>query len=527
MDMATQLQPRGMASSDKQELRSKDVAIETLEWRLQASEGELLVLRQRVAELEEGKRAMEMDMALVREEASRSLKGMVEAQRDRKKEEVGHRQRVGQLELQVGCQVEELHHLRLQLAEEAKAHRDDVQVTERRAQSQLRQLRLQLRQAQGERGMARWASQPDVSSQLPPLPGYNTLSPRSPAVHAHLPLLKTVSEGPPPTYQQTTGHTGFTLPRSPLQRAPVTFHTGVSAFHGHLCYFSSFMTNQIHAYNTSVGAWHLLPTCPVSNFGLEVVNELVTTIGGRLATAAAGADSTSLCTNKVFSLLQDEGDGGEGERGEGGTWVETVAAMTLPRAQPATASNSRLVIVAGGEVGDHKSFITDIEVLLLETNTWCRVSGSPLGNYSWLTAVLCGEQLYLVEGLGSRERDRAHSLHMGALVESIVEQPTPRSRKTSAGNLPWKRVKHAPASNTTCVCARGRLIAVGGIDTDGKTTNEIWALNESSGSWGKVGSLKSRRYRSLVGVTATGSLLVIGGLTKTRLTDHIEVFDTF
>ena len=88
-------------------------------------------------------------------------------------------------------------------------------------------------------------------------------------------------------------------------------------------------------------------------------------------------------------------------------------------------------------------------------------------------------------------------------------------------------MKHAPASNTTCVCAKGKLIAVGGIDAEGKTTNEIWAFNESSNSWSKVGTLKSHRYRSLVGVTATGSLLIIGGLTKTRLTDHMEVFDTF
>ena len=513
------------------EMRSKDVAMETLQWRLKGSEGEAVALRQRMWQLEEAGREREVRMALLQEEASHSLSSMVAAQRERRREEERRSEKLQQLELQVASQAEELSHLRLQLTEEIQAHRYDVADCNSRAQAHIHKLEAELRAATGERdrAMEKSASQPNiVSLSYPPLSSRHRPS-------QHPPLLRTVSEDPPSFPSQlspfhtlqplsrTYGHSSYTLPRlqSQYERAPATFHTGVSTFHGCICYFSSFMTNQIHAYDTAEGAWQLLPECPVSNFGLEVIGGLITTIGGRLATTHS---QKSECTNRLLSLKEEEGAG----PGDGGRrWVEKLPAMTLPRAQPATTSNRRLVIVAGGEMGDHKSFIANIEVLLLETGAWSRVSASPLGNYSWLTAVLCEGQLVLVEGSGARERDKVHTLPMGALVQALQEQTAGDTGATKPANLPWKRVRQTPASNTTCVWAKGKLIAVGGIRSDGKSTNEIWAYNESADLWKSIGNLKSHRYRALVGVTATGSLLVIGGLTKTKLTDRMEVFDSF
>ena len=497
-------------------IAAKDEVIVSLKRMVERLEGE-------VGQLEEEKREMKLQMSLVREEASRSLTSMVEAQQDRRREEEVYRERKEQLEVQVVSQARELGHLREQLAEEAQAHREDVAESERRARDQRRRLEAQLRRA---KAMGKSVSQPNISSigqsNHTPLPLLSLLLPRSPRVEvtrvrAHQPLLNTLSEDLP-SYQQSVAHSTSTMPRSPYQRAPATFHTGVTAFHGHLCYFSSFMMRQIHVYDTALGAWQLLPTCPVSNFGLEIVNNMVTTIGGRLAT---GTPST--CTAKLFSLSRPNGRNGDGGRAE--QWAEKAPPMTIARSQVATASNSRLVIVVGGEIGDYKTFIADIEVLLLETNTWFRVGGSPLGNYSSLSAMLCEERLYLVEGCGVRERDRAHSLHTGALVESIRETSSTAHSKRS--QLPWRKIKPVPVSHTTCTCSRGKLLAVGGINGNGQSTNEIWEYVEGGDRWKTIGNLKTFRYRSLVGVTATGSLLVIGGLTKTKLTNCMEIFDAF
>ena len=503
-----------VADSDREEfegqLRLKDDVIQAKEAglallgkRVKGLESEVGMLWERLGKMGEEKREMEMKMVLVQEEASRSLTSMVAAQRERRREERRNRETREQLELQVTMQAEELVHLRLQLREEAQAHRDDVEAV----QKELRRMRAQLDRVKGLRMMS--ASQPSIPLH------YSTLHTGS-SPRQHQPLLHTVSDVPPSYYQsigQATPPQATPTNHTSYQRAPATFHTGVTAFHGHLCYFSSFMTTDIHVYDTVVGAWHILPGCPVTNFGLEVVRGSVTTIGGRLVT------ESTLCTTQLFSLSQ-------GGRGERGLWVAKLPSMRLARVQPATTSNSRLVIVAGGEVGDHKTFIADIEVLLLETEQWTHVASSPLGNYSWLTAVLCGDQLYLLEGNGARERDNLHALHMGALVETLLD-PVARQQRGKRGGLPWKQVQPAPASNTTCVCAKGQLVVVGGIDQSGKSTNQIWAFDRSKDTWKTIGSLKSHRYRSLVGVTATGSLLVIGGLTKTNFTDQMEIFDSY
>ena len=475
-------------------LLEKEQVISSLERRVKVLEREVGVVWERLGRMGEEKREQEMKMVLVQEQASRSLASMVAARQEQRREDERRRERFQQLEMQVGMQAEELGHLRAQLAEETAAHRQDVAETERRARQQVERLRLQLRRA---RGLGLSASQPSIPSH------YNTLPPTS--SHPHQPLLHTTSVGPP-SYQQSTT---LATP-TPYQRAPATFHTGVATFHGHLCYFSSFMTTQIHVYDTALGAWQLLPRCPVTNFGLEVVKKQVTTIGGRLVT------ETSLCTSQLFSLSPGESE-----------WQPKLPSMKLARGQPATTCNSRLLVVAGGEMGDKTTFIADIEVFDQETDQWSQLASSPLGNYSWLTAVICRDHLYLLEGSGARERDYLHTLHMGALVESIRDH-TPSARpKVKRAGLPWKQVKSPPVSNTTCVCAKERLLVVGGIDTAGKTTSQVWAMADGGERWKAVGSLKSQRYRSLVSVTATGSLLVIGGLTKTRFTDHMEIFDAF
>ena len=328
-------------------ISSKDEVIAKLEKRVQLLENEVGVVWERLGRMGEEKREQEMRMVLVEEEAGRSLTSMVAAQRGRRRGEKGGREREEQLRLQVAVQGEEVGHLKEQLGEEIAAHREDVTECERRWREKVERLTAQLQRA---RGLGMSASQPNIPSH------YNTLPPSSPwsPQREHRPLQMTVSAGPP-SYQQSTGQAPPS-PRPHPQKAPAAFHTGVATFHGHLCYFSSFMSTQVHVYDTALGAWQLLPPTPVSNFGLQVVNQQVTTIGGRLVT------KSSLCTTQLFSLSPPSPLSPSSRRER--EWAATLPSMRLARSQPATTGNSHLVIVAGGEVGDHKTFIADIEVRL-------------------------------------------------------------------------------------------------------------------------------------------------------------------
>ena len=196
--------------------------------------------------------------------------------------------------------------------------------------------------------------------------------------------------------------------------------------------------------------------------------------------------------------------------------------MALARAQPATACNEHLLLIAGGEIGERRTFIADIEVLDLRAMVWSKVASSPLGSCHRLSAVVCGTQLYLVEARKGTEKDRIHTLPL----EDIQLTLQTRGRRTRSHGLPWKPLKYVPASNSTCASVSGTFIAVGGIDERGGSTNQIWAFNESTERWRSVGKMKTARYRSLVGVAHNSTLFVVGGLTKTGSTAETEVFSS-
>lgn len=517
----------------QQEVREKDAAVARLQWQLQGERSEALVLRQQLSHQEENVKTCRAQLVLVREEASKCLTSMVEAQQH-SRQALEH---VQQLEQQVGAQSEEVEHLTQQLVEEVAAHRADVQEVEKRLNSIIQSLREELRVATRgrQRGpvkkppISKSVSQPQIPSlfspsphpalgkthSVDPPPGPHPATP--PAPHSATP------PGPYPTMPPSMTPVPLTsrqLAPQGMQAAPAMFHTGVSASHQHMCYFSSFLTNEIRAYNTDDGQWQLLPKCPVRDFGLEVVGARVTVIGGRLANA-----HHENCTKQLLNLVVG-GDGGRrqsGGREKEGVWREELPEMALARAQPATACNEHLLIIAGGEIGERRTFIADIEVLDLRAMVWSKVASSPLGSCHRLSAVVCGTQLYLVEARRGVEKDRIHSLPLEDIQHTLQ---TRGGRRTRSHGLPWKPLKYVPASNSTCASVSGTLIAVGGIDERGGSTNQIWAFNESTERWKSVGKMKTARYRSLVGVAHNSTLFVVGGLTKTGSTAETEVFSS-
>lgn len=514
----------------QQEVREKDAAVAKLQWQLQGERSETLVLRKQLSQQEENVKTCQVQMALVREEASKCLISMVEAQQHWRRS----LEHVQQLERQVVAQSEEVEHLTQQLREEVEAHRGDMQELEDRLNSIILSLREQLRVATSGRQRAAARNTPlHKSISQPQIP---SLFSSSPSPHAALSKTQSVDPSPvqagplapfqtmPPATALVPPHSRNLAPQG-TQRAPSMFHTGVSASHQHMCYFSSFLTNEILAYNTDNGQWQLLPKCPVSDFGLEVVNARVTIIGGRLATTHAHQEN---CTNQLLSLVRREGQGNGGRRGSGGreiedAWREELPEMALARAQPATACNEHLLIVAGGEIGERRTFIADIEVLDLQTRVWSKVASSPLGSCHRLSAVVCHRKVYLVEARRGTEKDRIHALPLEEIQRSLQARG---GKRTQSHGLPWKLLKNVPASNSTCTSVSGSLMAVGGIDGLGGSTNQIWAFNESSERWRLVGRMKTARYRSLVGVAHNSTLFVVGGLTKTGVTDKTEVFTT-
>ena len=55
---------------------------------------------------------------------------------------------------------------------------------------------------------------------------------------------------------------------------------GAAVAHGNLAYFNARNSHEVFAYNSENNDWSKRPECPERNFGLAVVNNLLTAVGG-------------------------------------------------------------------------------------------------------------------------------------------------------------------------------------------------------------------------------------------------------
>ena len=574
----------------RKEVRERQSAIEQQQWQLAAERSQALVMRNKLSQQESELRACRMQLDPLQEEAGKCLHSMVEAQRQyRRQAECAEQlktevqvkdEELGHLRQQLDEEVK-AHHYDVEEVE------NRLTVRMRGIYAELREAKEEGQRGRGwwwdqkrKENLYKSISHPQLPSLFPP-PSPSSLfspfspfspstpsspfSPSSPAPspykrkHAPLVLAQSLDELPSParlpvpsrTLPQPTKNT-TTFPHSASQgfqnssnllpqgsgksielspqgiiRVPYALHTGVSVTHKNTIYFNSLLTNQIVSYRTEDSKWKELPRCPVNAFGLEVIDERVTLIGGRLGDASS--NDAGECSSKLLSLVErgegeEEEGGGEGAGG-GMCWREVVPRMSLARSQPATACNQRLLVVAGGKVGnDRQMLIADIEVLDLGTAVWAKLSCSPIGNCTLLSAVLTPGRLYLVEGRCSGEKDVLHSVPEEELRNALRKRA---GRRTLTHELTWKLVQQVPACNSTYANVGGKLVAVGGIDKAETSTNQIWAYQASSKKWRVIGRMKKARYYSMLGADSNSTLFVAGGLQKVGLIKTMEVFALF
>ena len=110
------------------------------------------------------------------------------------------------------------------------------------------------------------------------------------------------------------------------REAPCRMVRDAAVAHGSLAYFSSKNSYDVFAYNLENNDWSELPECPQSDFGLAVVNNLVTAVGGV---------SGGQCTNHLSNY-------------SGGRWVTVFPPMPTKRRWPAVISAENYLIAAGG-----------------------------------------------------------------------------------------------------------------------------------------------------------------------------------
>ena len=90
------------------------------------------------------------------------------------------------------------------------------------------------------------------------------------------------------------------------RNAPCEMTRGAAVADGNLAYFRTGNSDDVFMYNSENDDWSKLPKCPQNNFGLAVMNNLITAVGGVLVDGQ--------CTNCLSSF-------------SGGKWVTVFPPM--------------------------------------------------------------------------------------------------------------------------------------------------------------------------------------------------------
>ena len=284
------------------------------------------------------------------------------------------------------------------------------------------------------------------------------------------------------------------------RNAPCDMERGAAVAHGSVGYFSSEYSRDVFAYDSEKDDWSKLPECPQRSFGLAVINNLLTAVGGK----ASGLFSGGL-TNRLVSF-------------NGSKWVTIFPPMPTKRDRLAVISAQNYLIVAGG-MREEWNVLSTVEVMNTDTREWYTAASLPEPFY-YMSATVCGGRLYLLGGIDKRgsPTHAVFTCTLDSLIHSC-HSPSQTPPHTNEAGV-WQRIADVPMRCSTCTTLNGRVLAVGGKDSHSTPTPNVYMYNGDSDSWSLVGHMSTARYWSLVvglrdciiAVGAWGSSVEVGYL---------------
>ena len=242
--------------------------------------------------------------------------------------------------------------------------------------------------------------------------------------------------------------------------------------HGSTAYFSTF--HNVYSYTVPENKWTKLPECKYQYFAMAVINDTLTTIGGR--------DRQRGATNTLLSL-------------SGSSWEEVLPPMPTKRVDLAAVRTPTHLVVAGGTLLPAGGTAT-VEVLNTETLQWSTASSLP-ETIHLPQMTTCGGCLYLAD------RD---SNVFSCSVKDLL-----KSTNSSDGGSVWTRLASIPVEkDSTLATLRGRVLAIG--RGAGNPTGAIHCYDVATNSWSVISEMPTPRSRVLTAVLLSNELVVVGGV---------------
>ena len=308
------------------------------------------------------------------------------------------------------------------------------------------------------------------------------------------------------------------IPRSKQQssssraRIKMTWREGrkaphkMSSFHNAIAYgtavYVRLENNKVYSFTTSTSSWSQLPDSPNYECPSVIVNNLLTLVGGKRSITPI----TQLIINQLFSLTGE---------GSGRRWTKKFPPMPTKRYGSTAQCAGTALIVAGG-MGEDFSTLQIVEVMNTETLQWSTAAHLPQP-VSCAPGAVCGDHVYILSTSLERCSKSMYTCPVSALIQSCKSSPTADV---------WNKVTAPLVRHTACVSNLGRLLTIGGVDSNNKPTTAVYMYNPDSDSWEVISHMATPRCRCVAAVLPNNQLMVVGGWTEGPFiakTDSVEL----
>ena len=285
------------------------------------------------------------------------------------------------------------------------------------------------------------------------------------------------------------------------RNAPCEMERGAAVAHGSAGYFSSVDSHDVFAYDSEKDDWSKLPECPQKDFGLAVINNLLTAVGGEPSGLFSGD-----YTNRLVSFIASK-------------WVTVFPPMPTKRYWVTVISAQNYLIAAGG--WGEGGTLSTVEVMNIATREWYTAASLPQPVFL-VSATVCGGHLYLLGG--NDKNGYSTRAVFTCTLDSLLHSCHPPSQTPPHTNEAgvWQCIADVPMKWSTCTTLNGRVLAVGGRDSQGTTTADVYMYTADSDSWLLVGHMSTARSQCLV-VGLRDCIIAVGGYTSDYTSSPVEV----
>ena len=242
-------------------------------------------------------------------------------------------------------------------------------------------------------------------------------------------------------------------------------------------------SHDVLRYETRSDQFSVLPSCPVSRFGLGQLSGKLVTVGGR-----GGRGAT---VNHVYTYVQETQQ-----------WEKSIPPMPTPRRCPTVITYNSSIAVCGGGRGERV-----VEVFNSETAQWHTAAPLPVA-CEYMQHTIINDTCCLGGGGLSPTRSI-----MCASLPSLFQSSSPHEQQTSVQQQSvWTVLPDMPHYRSALANMGGTLLALGGCEsTSSPPSDAIHAYSASTKAWLKRASLPQACWGANAELLPSGEVMLIGG----------------